>query len=335
MNAAAVRELAMRLVEEDVTGRRCTGHTKVTIRAALRDFLRWASRRGTPDLRLMQKRDLVAYHGFLARQDSKRTGKPLAATTVNYRFHVVGLLFSCIYRAGIIAENPAHGLELAIPEPAGWRRRPLTRDEVTRFLESIDTASAQGLKDRTLFELIYSSGLRVAEAAALKVGDLDFDRRLMVVRGKFDRDRMVPFSEVARDFLVHYLGDRIGQADEWVFRGSRGATAGRHLASTSVSERFRELLRRFGMDRPEISTHSLRHSTATHLLENGASIRHVQELLGHRSIESTVRYTHVMTDGLARVYRRHHPREHELFEAVDDDYERRLSTLVARRPKEG
>jgi integrase len=64
-------------------------------------------------------------------------------------------------------------------------------------------------------------------------------------------------------------------------------------------------------------------------------IRHVQELLGHRSIESTVRYTHVMTDGLAKVYRRHHPREHELFEAVDDEYERRLSSLVARRPKEG
>ncbi|PKL23554.1 MAG: hypothetical protein CVV47_15085 [Spirochaetae bacterium HGW-Spirochaetae-3] len=89
------------------------------------------------------------------------------------------------------------------------------------------------------------------------------------------------------------------------------------------------------MDRSEISTHSLRHSTATHLLENGASKRHVQELPGHRSIESTVRYTHVMTFDLAKVYRRHHPREHELFETVDDEYERRLSTLVARRPKEG
>jgi len=335
MNAAAVRELAMRLVEEDIAGRRCTEHSKVTTRAALRDFLRWASRRGTPDILVLGKRDLVAYHGFLSRQKSRRTGESLAATTINYRFYVVGLLFSCIYRAGIIAENPAHGLDLTIPEPAGWRRRPLTRDEVTRFLESIDSGSAQGLKDRTLFELIYSSGLRVAEVAALKVGDLDFERRLMVVRGKFDRDRMVPFSEVARDFLVCYLGDRIERPEDWVFHGSRGPTAGRHLASRSVSERFRELLRRFDMDRPEISTHSLRHSTATHLLENGASIRHVQELLGHRSIESTVRYTHVMTDGLAKVYRRHHPREHELFEAVDDEYERRLSTLVARRPKEG
>jgi site-specific recombinase XerD len=335
MNAAVFRELAVRLLEEDIAGRRCTEHSKVTIRAALRDFLRWASRRGTPDIRALGKRDLVAYHGFLSRQKSKRSGESLAATTINGRFGTVRLCFSCLYRAGIIAENPAHGLDLTIPEPAGWRRRPLTRDEVTRFLESIDAGSAQGLKDRTLFELIYSSGLRVAEAAALKVGDLDFERRLMVVRGKFDRDRMVPFSEVARDFLVRYLGDRIQRPDDWVFHGSRGPTAGRHLASRSVSERFRELLQRFDMDRPEISTHSLRHSTATHLLENGASIRHVQELLGHRSIESTVRYTHVMTDGLAKVYRRHHPREHELFEAIDDEYERRLSSLVARWPKEG
>jgi integrase/recombinase XerD len=82
------------------------------------------------------------------------------------------------------------------------------------------------------------------------------------------------------------------------------------------------------MDKKEISTHSLRHSTATHLLENGASVRHVQELLGHTNIESTARYTHVMTDNLAKVFRRHHPREHELFEVLDGDYLARLANLV-------
>jgi site-specific recombinase XerD len=168
----------------------------------------------------------------------------------------------------------------------------------------------------------------VNEAASLKVGDIDFEGRLMVVRGKFDRDRMVPVSEVARDFLVRYLGDKIEHNEAWVFVGSRGSTKGGHLRSTSISERFRLRLREFGMDKPEISTHSIRHSTATHLLENGASIRHVQELLGHRSIESTVRYTHVMTDSLAKIYRRHHPREHELYEEVDEDYEARLSRLA-------
>ncbi len=333
VTAAAVRELAARLVEEETRGRRYAEASRAAVRKAVRDFLRWASRRGTGDVRELGKRDLLSYHAHLCGRKSLRTGEALTPTTVNNRFASVRLLFSCLYREGALKENPAQGLEASLPRPAGWRRRPLTREEVTRFLESIDSGTSQGLKDRTLFELIYSSGLRVAEAAALKVGDIDFERRLMVVRGKFDRDRMVPVSEVARDFLLAHLGPKIEQPESWVFEGSRGATGGRHLRSESVSERFRLLLRRFDMDRKEISTHSLRHSTATHLLENGASIRHVQELLGHRNIESTVRYTHVLTEGLAREFRKRHPREHELFEAVDDEYEASLASLVAGRAR--
>jgi len=321
-------------MEEELSARRYGSGARVNVRVALASFFRWASRRGKPDLRAYGKRDLVAYFAFLSNQTSKRSGKPLAASTVNYRFQCVLLLYSCLYRAGIVPEHPAHGLVLSVPERDDWRRRPLSRDEVTRFLESIDTGTPQGLKDRTLFELIYSSGLRVREAASLTVADIDFDRRQMIVRGKFDRDRVVPISIVACDFLKLHLGARIQRPEAWVFSGSRGATAGRHLAANSVSERFRNLLRRFSMDAPDISTHSLRHSTATHLLENGASVRHVQELLGHRNIESTVRYTHVMTDSLAIVYRRYHPREHELFEVVDDTYRERVLALANRGERE-
>jgi len=323
MQPDAVKELAWHLVEEELSARRYAKESRTLVRHAMREFFRWASRRGTPDVRAFGKRELVAYRAALARQVSRRTGTVLAADTVNGRFRVVCLLFACLYRAGGIPENPTHGLGPGMPRPTCWKRRPLTRDEVTRFLEAIDTGSPQGFKDRTLFELIYSSGLRVHEAAGLKVGDIDFERRLMVVRGKFDRDRVVPISDVASDFLARFLGDKLDCPDAWVFQGYKG-----HLTSMYVSERFRELLRRFGMDAPDISTHSLRHSTATHLLENGASIRHVQELLGHRNIESTVRYTHVMTDGLAFVHRKHHPREHELFEVVDEAYRARLATLV-------
>jgi len=333
MTVQAFRELALHYVEEDMSALRLAERSKLMRRNDQAVFLRWLSRRGVSDLRSVGKKELLAYHGHLARVKSKRTGENLAANTINSRFHSVCALFSVLYRAGAITENPSHGLDLDLPLPGGWRRRPLSREEINRFLESIDTDSAQGLKDRTLFELIYSSGLRVAEAASLTVGDIDFERRVMVVRGKFDRDRVVPFSEVAQAFLQHYLKERISCSDEWVFRGNAGAGKGRHIASTSISERFRTLLRRFDMDRKEISTHSIRHSTATHLLENGASVRHVQELLGHRNIESTVRYTHVMTDSLARVYRRHHPREHELFEAVDEAYHKRLDSLLVRHKK--
>lgn len=336
MNADAVRELALRLVEEEMSSRRLGEPSKALIRNAQREFLRWASRRGTPDLRSLGKRDITSFHGHLASRLSKRTGEKLAPSTINNRFSAVCLLFSCLYRALVIAENPARALDLALPEPAGWKRRPLTREEVTRFLEAIDTTTALGLRDRALFELMYSSGLRVSEAAGLRVGDIDFERRVMIVRGKFDRDRMVPLSEVARDFLERHLGSRIDAAEAWVFEGaSRAGGKAGHIRGTTVSERFRVLLRRFGMDKAEISTHSLRHSTATHLLENGASVRHVQELLGHRHIESTVRYTHVMTDNLAKIYRKHHPREHELFEAADAAYEERLEKLLAGWRKQG
>jgi len=184
-----------------------------------------------------------------------------------------------------------------------------------------------------LFELIYSSGLRVSEAAGIKVRDIDFQRREMIVHGKWDRERVVPFSKVAKDFLLVFLGQRIETPEAWVFTGTSGRSFGRNLRGTSISRRFRKLLMQFNMDKKEISTHSIRHSTATHLLENGASIRHIQELLGHRYIETTVRYTQIQTDGVFKVFRKYHPREHELFEAVDDEYKRRFETLLDGRTK--
>jgi len=329
MTGESVKEFGLRLVSEELGARRYTEGTKNAVLRAITDFYRWASRQGKGDVRFFGKKELSVFFAHLCRQVSKRTGEALRPKTINLRFEAVRLLYSCLYRSGTIGENPCHGLTLALPDPKAWTRRPLTRDEITQFLESIDVSTAIGLRDRALFELIYSSGLRVNEAACLKVGDIDFERRLMVVRGKFDRDRMVPVSEVARDFLVEYLGPKLDTPEAWVFVGTRGPSKSGHLRSTTISERFRELLRERDMDKPELSTHSIRHSTATHLLENGASVRHVQELLGHRNIESTVRYTHVMTDSLGKVYRRHHPREHELYEEVDAEYVRRLSRLAA------
>jgi integrase/recombinase XerD len=249
-------------------------------------------------------------------------------------FYNAKTLFSILYREELIKENPAHNLNIDLPERSGLKRRPLTLTEITTFLENIDTATEQGLKDRTLFELIYSSGLRVSEAAGIKVKDIDFERREVIVRGKGDRDRLVPFSKVARDFLIAFLGKRTETPEDWVFKGSRGSRTGEHIRGESVSEKFRVLLRRFDMDKKEISTHSIRHSTATHLLENGASVRHIQELLGHKYIETTVRYTQIQSDGVFKVFRKYHPREHELFEAVDDEYLRRFDTLLDGRGKE-
>jgi site-specific recombinase XerD len=272
--------------------------------------------------------ELREYHAELCAARSKKSGERLSPHTVNDRFHAVRMLFSLLYREEAIPENPAQNLRLELPETGGIKRRPLSREEITGFLERLDTGTAQGLKDRTLFELIYSSGLRVAEAAGLKVRDIDFNRREMAVRGKGDRDRIVPFSKVAKEFLLLFLGERIDRPDAWVFCGSRGSRTGENMRGASISERFRILLRRCGMDKAEISAHSIRHSTATHLLENGASVRHVQELLGHKNLETTVRYTHLQNEAVARMYRKYHPQEHEYFKAVDGEYIKRLRSIL-------
>src|SRR5512138_2496087 len=147
MDEESAKALALRLVEEDMIARRLAEGTKKAIRIALRDFFRWASKRGTPDVRRLGKKDLVSYHSWLGTQVSKRSGEPLVASTRNSRFQVVLFFYSCLYRAGAIRENPGHGLSLKTPEPRSWRRRPLTREEITKFLETIDVVSETGFRD--------------------------------------------------------------------------------------------------------------------------------------------------------------------------------------------
>ena len=117
-----------------------------------------------------------------------------------------------LYHQGFIKENPVHGLDYKIKSGKKTDRLPLTQQQMYDFLEAIDISTLHGLRNRALFELIYSSGLRVSEAANLKIADIDFDRREAIVRGKFDRDRVVLLSHMAKDFLVLYLGERSSTA---------------------------------------------------------------------------------------------------------------------------
>jgi integrase/recombinase XerD len=331
MTSETIRHVALALSEEEMKANRITEASRKAALKAQTEFAAWTERKGYA-LETMGKAELTEYHAELCQRRSKKTGELLSAGTVNDLFHQAATLFSFLYVEEIIQENPARNLDLDLPERGGIKRRPLTLGEITTFLENLDASTPQGLKDRTLFELIYSSGLRVAEAAGIRVKDIDFERREVVVRGKGDRDRVVPISKVAKEFLLLFLGKRVDMPEVWVF-GSRGGVKGGHMRSCSISERFRVLLRRFDMDKPEICTHSIRHSTATHLLENGASVRHIQELLGHKCIETTVRYTQLQTDGVFKVFRKYHPREHELFETVDDEYMKRFESLLDRRGK--
>jgi site-specific recombinase XerD len=325
----STRDFYLSLSQAEMCGRRLSpGFSRSMIRSQ-RDFLVWTEENRYP-ITAIGKKELRRYHTVLCDKISQKTGRPLSAEAVNTAFYAVSTLFALFFKAGLIEKNPCVSLKLTLPERAGPKRRPLTRKEISRFFSRIDTTRLSGLKDRALFELMYSSGLRVSEAASLKTGDIDFRNRQMLIHGKGGHERVVPFSEYAKSILLLYQRRR-HIASPYLFPGSAYKSSGRetgkdHIRSETITLRFRKLLRRFGMDKHGISCHSLRHSAATHLLENGADIRVIQQLLGHKSIETTVRYTQLQTRGILRVYRKYHPRERR---RVDDDYRARLDTLFS------
>jgi len=177
--------------------------------------------------------------------------------------------------------------------------------ETERILAAPRTDSPLGLRDRAIFELIYASGLRVSEAVGLNLSDLRLPERDVLVHGKGGRERLVPFGRAAERALRAYLDagrGALGRGGAALFLNRRGG----RLTARSVRRILEAYEQAVGL--PRRGPHSLRHSFATHLLEGGADLRAVQELLGHRSLSSTQIYTHVQAERLRLVYRRAHPR---------------------------
>lgn len=316
------------LVETKITGIRLSEKYKNQIRNNMKLFFQWCSENNLFDLAKITPKELISYYSNLGNSISKKTGKKIVSETVNSRFYAVKLLYQQLYLHSYMKTNPSSQLKLNSSNNTIWKRQAMSKEEINTFMDSLSPASKYGLRDRTMFELMYSSGLRVCEVSNLLIEDIDFDKRLIFIKGKFGTERVVPISIVARDFLNVFLQSRIDNLTEPVFIGARGGKGSNFpLRPESISERFRLLRRRFNMDSLEISAHSIRHSTATHLLDNGASIRHVQELLGHKNINTTERYTHLQTERIAREFHKYHPREHDLFEVVDESYLRHLEKI--------
>ena len=166
----------------------------------------------------------------------------------------------------------------------------LTTDEIDAMIASIDPTTTKGIRDRAIIELLYSCGLRVSELTALRLGDLFFGEGFIRVLGKGEKQRLVPISEIARERISAYLDERrLSESNhDTLFLNNRGTALTRVMIFTII----KEAAARAGIEK-QISPHTLRHSFATHLLEGGAGIRQVQELLGHESILTTEIYTHL------------------------------------------
>lgn len=185
----------------------------------------------------------------------------------------------------------------------------LSTDEITKLLESPPSTTPSGLRDRAILETMYSSGLRVSELVGLSLEDIDFSGDLIRVRGKGRKERLSPLGSYAQKALKKWMTKR--KPDP---KGSKNDIQavflnrfGRRLTSRSVGRMLEKHLKQCGLDQ-RTSPHTLRHSFATHLLDRGADIRSVQELLGHKSLITTQIYTHVSTTRLREVYESAHPR---------------------------
>lgn len=230
----------------------------------------------------------------------------LAESTRARRLSAARGLTHFLYERGLIGDDPLATLEG--PRLPGGLPRFLSQEEVARLLAAPDPAKDRGLRDRALLELLYAAGLRISEAIALTVGQVQFQVGCLMVRGKGGKERLVPVHETALGLLKEYLeGPRRrllkGNQREEVFISTHGGPLTRMAAWKIVRKHVTA-----AAIPGEVTPQTLRHTFATHLLLGGADLRSVQMMLGHADISTTEIYTHLTTQRLAEVHKLHHPR---------------------------
>ena len=262
------------------------------------EFFRTRLSGAAPGPARLTTRLLRAYLGWLHEQN-------YAKSTIARRVAAVRSWCRFLCRQGVLTSNPALGLR----GPRQDKKLPhfLTREDLLRLLEAPPADTPLGLRDRALLESLYSAGLRVSELTGLDLVDVDLDAGLATVRGKGRRERLAllgpPAVEAVRAWLPPRQALLRPRARDALFLNKNGT----RLSSRSVGRLLEKYLAQAGLD-PRTSPHTLRHSFATHLLDAGADIRSVQELLGHRNLATTQVYTHVTTQRLRDSYHKAHPR---------------------------
>ena len=250
----------------------------------------------------LKRTDNVVLRGFLATLYEKRNKK----STVARKLAAIRSFFQFCIRKRWLEDNPAK--VVATPKQEKPVPSFLSEEDMEQFLDIPKTRRPLDLRDKSILELLYATGSRVSELVGIDLEDINFEERLIRVRGKGKKERLVPFGKIAEQSLELYIRARSlihkGQIDENAlflnYRGDR-------ITSRSV-ERVVDKYIRFSAMRRKISPHSLRHSFASHLLSRGADLRVIQELLGHESLATTQKYTHLDLKQLIDVYKKSHPR---------------------------
>ena len=296
-----MRFLLDQFMDHLVLERGLSENTRLAYHHDLSEFLAFLARRGRGSIQEVQRRDIVD-----CLMEGKQKG--LAAPSLARRLVAIKVFFRHLSREGLLAVNVAEAMD----SPRLWKILPptLTLAEVDRLLAAPDAATVSGRRDRAILETFYATGLRVSELAGLTLDSLHFDANYIRCTGKGDKERVVPIG-----------GRTVAAVQAWLeqgrpayaAKGGGGSRAvflsrlGRPLARSTIWRQIRAYARRAGIPK-EISPHTLRHSFATHLLANGASLRVIQEMLGHADIGTTQIYTHVDAGRLQAVHQQYHPR---------------------------
>ncbi|HKD97490.1 MAG TPA: site-specific tyrosine recombinase XerD [Micromonosporaceae bacterium] len=305
--------------------RALSAHTLSAYRRDLDRYLGWLSSVGVTDLASVDERRVAAYLAVLRGGDADHP--PLAATSAARAISAVRGLHRFALREGLATDDPSR--EVTPPTPPKRLPKALDVDVVLRLLAAVGTAAVPAprgagtgtgtagaagdpaaLRDRALLEFLYGTGARISEAVGADRDDLDLDTGTVVLRGKGGRARLVPVGSYAREALHAYLVRArpalaaAGRGTAAVFLNARGGRLTRQSGWTIL----RRAAEAAGIPAEGLSPHTLRHSYATHLLDGGADVRVVQELLGHASVTTTQVYTLVTVDRLREVYAMAHPR---------------------------
>jgi integrase/recombinase XerD len=313
MNSDKLREKARLLFLEYESGRGLTEATVQRKRRELERFFTFLETERPKDLRDVTSVDIEEYVLLLKE-------KGFAHSTLGTSHSMLTDLFMALTRHELIMSNPMDLTEIIIREKAG-AKLIFTEKEMEAFLDGIETVTGYGQRDRSLFELMYVSGMRVGEVVRLNVEDVDFSTNEVMIReGKGRKDRIVPLGKVAKSYLekwikvkrAHFLKE-VANDGGALFLNENGG----RISKSLVRCRMKHYLKACGIDKPGLSPHSIRHSVATHLLSNGADIIYVAELLGHESLVTTQIYTRQIVEGLKKTHKMYHPRENQLYVEAD------------------
>jgi len=277
------------------TERNVSNHTVAAYRSDLTQFVAFLG--GDQQAQPPEEIDHLTIRRYLA-----QLHKGHSKSSIGRKLSAIRALFRYLLRVGRVEKNPAE----LVSNPKKEKRLPfhLNIDQVTALVETRRGTAGLPLRDRATLETLYSCGIRVSELTAMNVGDLDLDGGLARVMGKGGKERIVPVGTCARKALAAYLEERGNpDAGEPLILNARGGRLTRRSVGRIVDAHMLLIA-----TMRKVSPHTLRHTFATHLLEGGADLRTIQELLGHASLSTTQKYTHVSIDRLMEVYDKAHPK---------------------------